>query len=153
MTAWFLPERYYSAMNTDKLITDVFEFAANMVAEDQKYLDGRSSLLLRDFLKKNPKYRMKKPPEERLEDFKNEIAKFKDNYPRQLLVDFYNHWSQKGPKDIKFLWEKQKAFEVGKRLASFHRNSITKFGKDMSMYQDGNNGPQGLNQRRSWNKD
>ncbi len=140
-------------MNTDKLIAEVFEFAANMVAENENYLQKKTSLMLKDFIDANPKYRTKKTPEERLNDFKNEIAKFKEKYPRQLLVDFYNHWSQKGPKDIKYLWEKQKAFEVGKRLASFDRNNRTKFGKDMSMYQDGDNSAKSINQNRPWNKD
>lgn len=97
-------------MDTEKLIREVLEFSAKTGFGTKTSIKEATE----EFLLANPKYRSRKPAEQRLADFVNEIAKFKEKYDRELLVKFYNHWSQKGEKDLKFHWEKQKTFEVGK---------------------------------------
>lgn len=48
--------------------------------------------------------------------------KYADKYDETLLHEFCRYWSQKADKAKKEFWQKQKAFEVGKRLSTWHGN-------------------------------
>ena len=133
-------------MDTEKLIREVLEFSAKTGFGTKTSIKEATE----EFLLANPKYRSRKPAEQRLADFVNEIAKFKEKYDRELLVKFYNHWSQKGEKDLKFHWEKQKTFEVGKRLASFKANQDSGFGRNAIQQQRKSEVEQN-NSNRPWN--
>jgi len=61
--------------------------------------------------------------EQRKKDFKLaiwEAAKDKD-YPTEMLRAFYDYWTEAGPKAKKLRFEKQSAFEIEKRLATWAR--------------------------------
>ena len=63
-------------------------------------------------------------------DFTKKVKQeFKETYTAELLEEFCNHWTQHGEKDKKMLFEKQKSFEIKKRLITWHRNSL-KFNKN-----------------------
>ena len=60
--------------------------------------------------------------QDREEKFKQNVAEFKGMYSSEMLRAFYNHWSQHGDNDRKMLFEKEKAFQVSKRLLTWKRN-------------------------------
>jgi len=54
--------------------------------------------------------------------FLNRVADFKGEYDRQILVDFSNYWLEKNENGRRFRFEKEKVFDVKKRLARWGRN-------------------------------
>ena len=64
----------------------------------------------------------KKTTKERLEDFKISVYLHNDKYRTETLDSFFEYWSQVNEGGTKMLWEKQKAFEISKRLATWKRN-------------------------------
>jgi hypothetical protein len=68
----------------------------------------------------------KKPIEERKSDFKELLVPFLDKFGKIILNEFYQYWTEHGPKDIKMRWEKEKSFGISRRLATWKKNK-TKF--------------------------
>lgn len=60
--------------------------------------------------------------EVRKQDFMMEVANFKGNYPDDMLREFYDYWTEHGANDRKFRKEKEKSFDIGKRLARWFKN-------------------------------
>lgn len=60
--------------------------------------------------------------EHRKERFMYEVAKFKGNFTSEMLRDFYDYWTEHGPNDRKFRMEKEKSFDISKRLARWFKN-------------------------------
>lgn len=54
---------------------------------------------------------------ERDSDFYKSIAKHTEKYPKDMLRKFYEYWSEHGEKDQKMRFEKEKSFDLTKRLA------------------------------------
>jgi len=61
---------------------------------------------------------------EREENFKLKVFEFKDKYSDIILNEFFNHWSQHGEKDRLMMFEKEKSFEISKRLVTWFNNSL-----------------------------
>jgi hypothetical protein len=66
---------------------------------------------------------------ERESNFKKKLFEFSE-YPENTLIDFFNYWSQHGEKDKKMLFEKQKSFEISKRLITWIKNEHKFNGKN-----------------------
>ena len=67
----------------------------------------------------------KKTLSDRKRDFANEIAVYKDKYPREMLIEFYDYWTERNPNGLKMAFEKQRtkrAFHTGRRLATWFKN-------------------------------
>jgi len=47
------------------------------------------------------------------------------NYPKSMLVKFYEYWTERGPRDRKMRFEKQTSFDIGRRLARWKRNNTS----------------------------
>lgn len=69
-----------------------------------------------------PKATGKKSLEERKEVFKNKLKKYLPKYGSDMLNGFFLYWTQVNDGGTKMLWEKQKAFQIPNRLATWHRN-------------------------------
>jgi hypothetical protein len=65
--------------------------------------------------------------EHRKEDFMRKVAKFTKDYPKEMLREFYDYWSEHGENDRKFRMEKEKSFDISKRLARWAKNSKFSF--------------------------
>ncbi len=91
-----------------------------------------------------------KTKEKRLKDFQEKIAEHKEDYDRDLLVEFYEYWTEISERGRKFRWEREKVFNVGLRLKKFHYNKITSFGRYPERYNDN---AKKVNEGRSWNQD
>ena len=59
---------------------------------------------------------------ERKEDFKNKVIPFQDKYSKELLKKFYNYWTEKNEKGKKMKFEKERTFEISKRLVTWKTN-------------------------------
>jgi hypothetical protein len=58
--------------------------------------------------------------EERKSKFYDAIAKYVDEYPKEMLRDFFNYWSEHGENDKKLRFEKEKTFGIKQRLSTWH---------------------------------
>jgi hypothetical protein len=59
--------------------------------------------------------------------FYKSLAQFVKQYPKEMLRDFYEYWSEHGDKDKKMRFEKEKSFGIERRLKTWEKNQ-TKFG-------------------------
>ena len=66
------------------------------------------------------------------ETFKKELEPFLQKYPREMLNDFYLYWTEKTPSG-KMRYEKQSAFSMGRRLATWSKNQARYDGGDYSL--------------------
>ncbi|PXX26259.1 uncharacterized protein DUF4373 [Thalassospira sp. 11-3] len=61
--------------------------------------------------------------EERKADFKKSLSPFLANYSKDLLNEFYAYWVEKNPRGVKFRFEKEKTFDLSRRLATWEQNN------------------------------
>lgn len=61
--------------------------------------------------------------ETRKKQFACIIGQLGSEYKREMLVDFYNYWTETSINGKKLRYEKEKVFDVKLRLARWHKNS------------------------------
>lgn len=83
--------------------------------------------------------------EERKDVFKNKLKKYLPKYGSDMLNSFFLYWTQVNDGGSKMLWEKQKAFQIANRLATWHKNNYGHFKTS--------NLPVGMNLQNSKDKD
>lgn len=64
----------------------------------------------------------KMPIEERKKNFANSIAPFVTEYARLMCLDFFHYWTEIGDNGKKMRFEKEKVFEISKRLKRWSDN-------------------------------
>lgn len=65
----------------------------------------------------------KKSLEERRKAFAEALTPFLEKgYSKEMLRDFYNYWAQVNEGGTKMHWEKQKTFEIARRLVTWKKN-------------------------------
>lgn len=68
----------------------------------------------------------KRTPEQELKDrklaFGMQLKPFNEMYPRSMLVEFYDYWTEVKEGGRKMRFEKEKTFEIAKRLTRWKRN-------------------------------
>ena len=67
-------------------------------------------------------YADRKTLEKRKADFGKEVEKFIPKYGRDLCLQFWVYWTEHSPKGRKMRYEKQKTFDISRRLATFAKN-------------------------------
>lgn len=72
--------------------------------------------------------------EERAENFKQKVFSI-SGYPETMLKDFYDYWTESSEKGKLLRYEKEKVFDIKKRLATWESRSKT--------FKQQNNGQQG----------
>lgn len=92
-----------------------------------------------------PKQKTAESIEERKEVFKNKLMKYLPKYGGDMLNRFFLYWTQVNDGGTKMLWEKQKAFQISNRLATWKRNN---YGNART-----SNLPVGMNLQNSKDKD
>lgn len=107
------------------------EWVAESIANYVSYCNSRKKNRLNSDKKDKKTYvkHMESEKEDEKEDinvrenkFKEKILEFSKKYSNELLINFFNHWSQHGENDRKMLFEKQKSFELSKRLITWSNN-------------------------------
>ncbi len=66
--------------------------------------------------------RQRKRIEERKESFKERILTYSTIYQREMLLKFFDYWSEHNENGKKMRFEMQKTFDVEKRLRTWHTN-------------------------------
>ena len=68
----------------------------------------------------------KRTPEQELKDrklaFGMQLKPFNETYPRPMLAEFYDYWTEVKEGGRKMRFEKEKTFEIAKRLTRWKRN-------------------------------
>lgn len=59
---------------------------------------------------------------QRKEKFYNEVAKFIKKYPKEMLRDFFEYWTEHAESDKKLRFEKEKTFGIERRLKTWESN-------------------------------
>lgn len=72
--------------------------------------------------------------EKRKQEFYQSLIPFCDLYPREMLRDFYEYWSELNRSKTQMRYEQQKTWETSKRLAQWARRENSK-----PAYNNGNN--------------
>ena len=76
---------------------------------------------------------------ERKEAFKIELEKFNTDYPKPMIIDFYEYWCEHSPNDKKMRFEKQTSFAISRRLKTWQKRSTTNYtGKNITLPKYGN---------------
>jgi hypothetical protein len=60
--------------------------------------------------------------EERKQEFAQDMVEFSGKFNREMMVDFYEYWTEHGKNDKKMRFEKQASFDLGRRLKTWERN-------------------------------
>lgn len=83
----------------------------------------------------------KRTPEQELKErklaFGMQLKPFGEIYPRPMLVEFYDYWTEVKEGGRKMRFEKEKTFEVAKRLARWSKNNYGKSSSEQRMHTDG----------------
>ena len=65
---------------------------------------------------------VKKTIEDRKREFYNSLTPYEEIYGNEMLRDFYDYWSEHSPNQKKFRMEKEKAFDIERRLKTWKAN-------------------------------
>lgn len=76
---------------------------------------------------------------ERKDDFAERLKPYLEKYGKDTLNNFYQYWTQVNDGGVKMLFEKQKAFQIPNRLATWRKNG----------YDSHSNLPSGMNLQNS----
>lgn len=83
----------------------------------------------------------KRTPEQEIKERKRafglQLKPFNETYPRPMLVEFYEYWTETKEGGRKMRFEKEKTFEIAKRLARWSKNNYGKSTSEQRMHTDG----------------
>ena len=83
----------------------------------------------------------KRTPEQELKDrklaFGMQLKPFNETYPRPMLAEFYDYWTEVKEGGRKMRFEKEKTFEIAKRLVRWSKNNYGKSSSEQRMHTDG----------------
>ena len=83
----------------------------------------------------------KRTPEQELKErkltFGMLLKPFNGMYQRSMLAEFYNYWTEVKEGGRKMRFEKEKTFEIAKRLARWSKNNYGKSSSEQRMHTDG----------------
>ena len=67
--------------------------------------------------------------EERKNKFYDSLSVFVSEFPKEMIRDFYNYWSEHGINDKKMRFEKEKTFGINQRLRTWHSRNPEQYSK------------------------
>ena len=68
--------------------------------------------------------------EERKSKFYAALSIYINEYPKKMLRDFYNYWTEHGEKDKKLRFEKEKTFGIEQRLRTWYNRNPKQYDQD-----------------------
>ena len=90
----------------------------NATASERMQVDAKNAVIDKDIVKVKDK--VIESIEERKIKFYDAITEYVDEYPKQMLRDFFNYWSEHGENDKKLRFEKEKTFGIKQRLSTWY---------------------------------
>lgn len=73
--------------------------------------------------------------EERKNKFYASLSLFVDEYPKQMLRDFFNYWTEHGEKDKKLRFEKEKTFGIQQRLSTWYNRNPEQYKQEDNKFK------------------
>jgi hypothetical protein len=70
--------------------------------------------------------------EERKIKFYDSLTEYVEEYPKQMLRDFFNYWSEHGENDKKLRFEKEKTFGLKQRLSTWYSRNPKQYEKQVT---------------------
>jgi hypothetical protein len=67
--------------------------------------------------------------EERKNKFYDSLTVFVSEFPKEMIRDFYNYWSEHGTHDKKMRFEKEKTFGINQRLRTWYSRNPDQYSK------------------------
>jgi len=98
------------------------------VAEDSKRIKGIAKIAVNDNV--NVKDKVIESIEERKSKFYDSLTLYVNEYPKKMLRDFYDYWSEHGEKDKKLRFEKEKTFGIEQRLRTWYNRNPKQYDQD-----------------------
>lgn len=98
------------------------------VAEDSKRIKGIAKIAVNDNV--NVKDKVIESIEERKSKFYASLSVYVNEYPKKMLRDFYNYWTEHGEKDKKLRFEKQNTFGLEQRLRTWYNKNPKQYDQD-----------------------
>lgn len=74
----------------------------------------------------------KEHKEKRKADFKKSLIPYLEIYSKEMLRAFYEYWTESGERARKLRFEKEKAFDIKRRLSTWKKNE-SKYGGDVAV--------------------
>jgi hypothetical protein len=66
---------------------------------------------------------------ERKKSFYDSLIKYVNDYPKEMIRDFYEYWVEHGENDKKLRFEKEKSFGIARRLKSWYNRNPDQYNK------------------------
>jgi hypothetical protein len=68
--------------------------------------------------------------QDRKNKFYDSLSVFVSEFPKEMIRDFYNYWSEHGTNDKKMRFEKEKTFGINQRLRTWHSRNPDQYSKN-----------------------
>jgi hypothetical protein len=101
----------------------------NATASERMQVDTKNAVIDKDIVKVKDK--VIESIEERKIKFYDAITEYVDEYPKQMLRDFFNYWSEHGENDKKLRFEKEKTFGIKQRLSTWYSRNPKQYEKQV----------------------
>jgi hypothetical protein len=99
----------------------------NATASERMQIDTKNSVIDKDIVKVKDK--VIESIEERKNKFYDSLSLFVDEYPKEMLREFFNYWTEHGIKDKKLRFEKEKTFGIEQRLRTWYNRNPKQYQK------------------------
>ena len=100
----------------------------NATASERMQVDTKNAVIDKDIVKVKDK--VIESIEERKSKFYAALSVYVDEYPKKMLRDFYDYWSEHGEKDKKLRFEKEKTFGIEQRLRTWYNRNPKQYDQD-----------------------
>lgn len=98
------------------------------VTEDSNRINDIAKIAVNDNV--NVKDKVIESIEERKSKFYASLSVYVNEYPKKMLRDFYNYWTEHGEKDKKLRFEKQNTFGLEQRLRTWYNKNPKQYDQD-----------------------
>ncbi len=98
------------------------------ITEDSKRINDMAKIAVNDNV--NVKDKVIDNIEERKSKFYASLSLFVDEYPKKMLREFYDYWTEHGDKDKKLRFEKEKTFGIEQRLRTWYNRNPKQYDQD-----------------------
>ena len=98
------------------------------ITEDSKRINDMAKIAVNDNV--NVKDKVIDNIEERKSKFYAALSLFVDEYPKKMLREFYDYWTEHGDKDKKLRFEKEKTFGIEQRLRTWYNRNPKQYDQD-----------------------
>ena len=98
------------------------------ITEDSNRINDMAKIAVNDNV--NVKDKVIDSIEERKSKFYASLSLFVDEYPKKMLREFYDYWTEHGVKDKKLRFEKEKTFGIEQRLRTWYNRNPKQYDQD-----------------------